>query len=98
VMTLSIAERKQHLPNNANSSAPTTATSTDVEARIKRGIGRNVRQGSFCDISAGLAEVRFAPFSGRILRRCLTFALCHYRTLRAKTTRSQPLRRLGLGQ
>jgi hypothetical protein len=29
----------------------------------------NVRFGSFCDINAALAEMRFTPFSGRITRR-----------------------------
>jgi len=29
----------------------------------------DVRNGSFCDIGASLAEVRFAPYIGRITRR-----------------------------
>src|SRR3974390_3198828 len=33
---------------------------------------RDVRFGSFCDISAALADVRFMPQSGRITRRQLT--------------------------
>jgi hypothetical protein len=37
------------------------------------------RLGSFCDISAALAEVRFVPISGPITRRQLTSASCHMR-------------------
>ena len=49
-----------------------------------------VRFGSFGDIGATLAEVRFVSHSGPITRRQLTSPQCHYRRLRAITTRSHP--------
>jgi hypothetical protein len=38
--------------------------------KVKK-VESNVRYGSFCDIAAALAEVRFVPYSGRIGRRWL---------------------------
>ena len=70
-------ERSRHTPNPVGPDAKgwgvTIARKSCMESRAPMQ-SQKVRYGSFCDIGAALAEVRFVPYSGRIARRQLTSA------------------------